>query len=137
MMIEISRLKLQFMDRRREEINLLKQNQEKVNQKYSALKQQKDEFEIQSTKIQRNNNNLKHTTKESYAKILKLKQEIQIVVHQKNEGLLTQRNKLRLLVIVQYKHFNMMFNVYKQLWISQQAWSHTFPSIDFESMTIY
>lgn len=136
-MIEISRLKLQFMDRRREEINLLKQNQEKVNQKYSALKQQKDEFEIQSTKIQRNNNNLKHTTKESYAKILKLKQEIQIVVHQKNEGLLTQRNKLRLLVIVQYKHFNMMFNVYKQLWISQQAWSHTFPSIDFESMTIY
>jgi len=136
-MIEVSRLKLQFMDRRREEINLLKQNQEKVNQKYSALKQQKDEFEIQSTKIQRNNNNLKHTTKESYAKILKLKQEIQIVVHQKNEGLLTQRNKLRLLVIVQYKHFNMMFNVYKQLWISQQAWSHTFPSIDFESMTIY
>jgi len=137
MMIEVSRLKLQFMDRRREEINLLKQNQEKVDQKYSTLKQQKDEFKIQSTTIQRNNNNLEHTTKESYVKILKLKQEIQIVVHQKNEGLLTQRNKLRLLVIIQYMHFNMMFNVYKQLWISQQAWSHTFPSIDFESMTIY
>ncbi len=136
-MIEVSRLKLQFMDRRREEINLLKQNQEKVDQKYSTLKQQKDEFKIQSTTIQRNNNNLEHTTKESYVKILKLKQEIQIVVHQKNEGLLTQRNKLRLLVIIQYMHFNMMFNVYKQLWISQQAWSHTFPSIDFESMTIY
>jgi hypothetical protein len=137
MMIEVSRFKLQFMDRRKEEINLLKQNQEKVDQKYSTLKQQKDEFKIQSTTIQRNNNNLEHTTKESYVKILKLKQEIQIVVHQKNEGLLTQRNKLRLLVIIQYMHFNMMFNVYKQLWISQQAWSHTFPSIDFENMTIY
>ncbi len=136
-MIEVSRFKLQFMDRRKEEINLLKQNQEKVDQKYSTLKQQKDEFKIQSTTIQRNNNNLEHTTKESYVKILKLKQEIQIVVHQKNEGLLTQRNKLRLLVIIQYMHFNMMFNVYKQLWISQQAWSHTFPSIDFENMTIY
>ncbi len=78
------------MDEKREEINLLKQNQEKVDQKYWALKQQEDEFEIQSTAIQRNNNNLEHTTKESYAKILKLKEEIQIVVHQKNEALFTK-----------------------------------------------
>lgn len=70
--------------------NLLKQTQEKEEQKYQAFKKQVDEFEARSTKLQWDNNNLEHVVKEQDVEILNLKQKIQIDVHLKNETILVK-----------------------------------------------
>lgn len=62
-------------------------NSGKGEQRYWALKKQAYEFGTQFVAIQKNNNSTEHTVKEQDAEILKFKQEIQIVVHLKNEAI--------------------------------------------------
>ncbi len=63
---------------------MLKQTQEKEEQMYWVLKKQAYEFEAQIVALQKNNSSMEYIVEQD-AEMLKFKQEIQIVVHLKNE----------------------------------------------------
>ncbi len=68
-----------------EEINLLKLNQERKDARYWALKKQVDDLEIKFVALQQNKDGLQGHLQVQEIEILKLKEEIQIIVHQKDE----------------------------------------------------
>ncbi len=69
----------------REEKNLLKLNQEREDARYWAVKKHADDLEITILALQQDKDGLQRQVQMQQIEIIKLKQEIEIIVHQRDE----------------------------------------------------